>query len=112
MHFKDWIVTEIDGQKNSHKELIAVALANQKTGQGVHLDIRSYVSTRPSSDIQFDLKKSYTYVEEIDTEKATVIVAGNASDCMIMYAYDSVEYEFIFDNYDLDEVREIAKSIK
>lgn len=31
---------------------------------------------------------------------------------MIMYAYDSVEYEFIFDNYDLDEVREIAKSIK
>ena len=59
------------------------------------------------------MKKSYTYVEEIDTEKATVIVAGNASDCMLMYAYDSVEYSFFFDdNPNLDEVREIAKSIK
>ena len=65
---EDWIVTEIDGQKNSYKELIAVALANQKTDQSVRFDIRSYVSTRPSSEPQFDLKKSYTYVEEIDTE--------------------------------------------
>ena len=59
------------------------------------------------------MKKSYTYVEEIDNEKATVIVAGNAADCMIMYVYDSVEYSFFFDdNPNLDEVREIAKSIK
>lgn len=110
---ENWIVTEFDGQKNLHKELIAVALANQKTDQSVRLDIRSYVSTRPSSEPQFDLKNSYTYVEEIDTEKATVIVAGNASDCMLMYAYDSVEYSFFFDDTpNLDEVREIAKSIK
>lgn len=109
---EDWIVTEIDGQKNLHKELITVALANQKTDQIVHFDIRSYVSTRESQELQSDLKKSYTYIEEIDTEKATAVLAGNDADCMLMYAYDSVEYCISFDDPNLDEVREIAKSIK
>lgn len=109
---EDWIVTEIDGQQNIHTELIAVALANQKTGQHVVVDILSNVSTRPSQELQFDLKKSYTYIEEIDTEKATAVLAGNDADCTLMYAYDSVEYSFSFDDPDLDEVREIAKSIK
>lgn len=109
---EDWIVTEIDGQKNLHKELVTVALANQKTDKVVKIHILSDVSTRPSQESQYDLKKSYTYVEEIDTEKATAVLAGNDADCTLMYAYDSVEYSFSFDDPDLDEVREIAKSIK
>lgn len=109
---EDWIVTEIDGQKNLHKELITVALANQKNGLSIRADIRSYVSTRSSQELQTDLKKSYTYIEEIDTEKATAVIAGNDADCTLMYAYDSVEYCFTFDDPNLDEVREIAKSIK
>lgn len=109
---EDWIVTEIDGQKNLHKELITVALANQKNGLSIRADIRSYVSTRSSQELQTDLKKSYTYIEEIDTEKATAVIAGNDEDCTLMYVYDSVEYSFIFGDPDLDEVREIAKSIK
>lgn len=109
---EDWIVTEIDGQKNLHKELIAVALANQKTDVYVKLHIMSNVSTRLSQGDQSDLKKSYTYVEEYDTEKATVLVAGNDADCTLMYAYDSVEYTIIFENPDFNEVSKIAKSVK